>query len=147
MSASCTVHQTIHVEAGAVAITRVFPKKYLKDMDYIRVCNDKFLDLALNGNFHAMDWKVLTVCLTHMEFENRLDMSQLEIGNLLQVKQSAVARSLKKLIGAKCLRVETVRGKQNIYFINPNLAFKTVAPNLAALKEVWGEDGEPEGDD
>jgi hypothetical protein len=147
MSPDYTVQQVIHVHEGATAITRVFPKKWLSGMNYIRIMNDFLVNLAVNGNLASNDWKVLAICLGSMEFENRLDLSQTEMGNLLQVPSQTISRSMKKLIKAKCLRIETQRGKQNIYLINPHLAFKTMGRNLEALKEAWGEDGEPEGDD
>ena len=146
MSPDYTVQQVIHVHEGATAITRVFPKKWLSGMNYIRIMNDFLVNLAVNGNLASNDWKVLAVCLGSMEFENRVDVSQTEIGNLLQVPSQTVSRSMKKLIQAQCLRIECQRGKQNIYFVNPNLAFKTMGKNLQVLKEAWG-DVEPQGDD
>jgi|LakMenE18May11ns_1017448.scaffolds.fasta_scaffold9839375_1 hypothetical protein len=131
------INQTINVESGGLVLTKLLPPKYLSKMDHVRVFSDQLLTLAIDSNLTGQDWRVLAVCLSHMEFENILDISQSELANLLQVKQQHISQSMKKLIALGCLRIEDKRGKQNIYLVNPYLAFKSRSYNHKALCEVW----------
>ena len=134
---SRTVTQTITLAPGAMMLSKLLPPKHLSKLDHIRVFSDQLLTLAIDGGLTGQDWRVLAVCLAEMQFENILDISQTEIVNLLQVKQQNVSQSIKKLIALGCLRIEDKRGKQNIYLVNPYLAFKSRSYNHRALCEVW----------
>ena len=135
--------QTINVESGATMLTKLLPPKHLSKLDHIRVFSEPLLTLAIDGELTGQDWRVLAVCLSEMQFENILDISQSELANLLQVKQQHISQSMKKLIALGCLRIEDKRGKQNIYLVNPYLAFKSRSYNHKALCEVWNSIEEP----
>lgn len=123
-------------------LTKLLPPKYLSKMNHVRVFSDQLLTLAIDGDLTGQDWRVLAVCLAQMEFENILDISQSEMEKLLQVGQANISRSMKKLISLECLRIEDKRGKQNIYMVNPYLAFKSRSYNHKALCEVWNSSEE-----
>ena len=123
-------------------LTKLLPPKYLSKMNHVRVFSDQLLTLAIDGGLTGQDWRVLAVCLSSMEFENILDISQSEMEKLLQVGQANISRSMKKLISLECLRIEDQRGKQNIYMVNPYLAFKSRSYNHKALCEVWNSSEE-----
>jgi Fic family protein len=131
------INQTINVQSGGLVLTKLLPPKYLSKMDHVRLFSDELLTLAINGDLTGQDWRVLALCLANMEFENILDISQSEMEKLLQVKQTNISKSMKKLISLGCLRIEDKRGKQNIYLINPYLAFKSRSYNHKTLCEVW----------
>ena len=133
------VNQNIHLESGAMMLTKLVPPKHLSKLDHCRVFSDQLLTLAVNGNLTGQDWRVLAVCLSEMGFENILDISQTEMQNLLQVNQTHISKSIRKLIALGCLRIEDKRGKQNIYLVNPHLAFKSRSYNHKGLCEVWDD--------
>lgn len=113
-------------------------KRHLKGKgDYIRVFQDVLLEAAKDRELNLTDHRVLLVILTRMEFENYFNLTQSEIGELLGIDRSNVARSLQKLEQKKLIVAIGQTGRKKIYVINPHVAFKTKAKGLTDLEEDW----------
>lgn len=131
------IQQHIHVHDGCKAVTCIVPLKHLTKMPHVRVFLEGLVNVAVDKDLTGEDFRVLLVCLSEMEFENFLNKTQSELAEILGIKQQAIARSLKKLMTKGYIKIVGHRGRQNIYQINPNVAFKSRAKNLDVMLDAW----------
>lgn len=103
----------------------------------MRVFTDALCKVSLDKELTGADLRVLNIILCGMEFGNRYSQPQAAIAQALGTAQGHVATSIKKLIDKKLLQVIDNIGRQNIYMINPELAFKDFSDNLETLEEEW----------
>jgi hypothetical protein len=134
------VQQNITVPEGGQVITRLTIAKHLKDHPHVRIFNDALLDVVLDEDLTGQDFRVLFYILSTMEFENFYKQSQKAIADKLGMKQPHVSKSFSKLISKKLLRVIGQIGRQNVYLINPHLAFKSRSNNYKKMLDDWDED-------
>lgn len=136
------VQQNINVPEGSNMFTGLRIPKYLTDMEYVRIFTDSLMAIATDGDLCGQDIRVLMGCIGNMEFENRLNKSQSELAEFLGMKQQNVSKHLKKLVDKDYLRIIGKIGRQNIYRINPHIAFKSRAKNFEQLSRNWEADRE-----
>jgi DNA-binding MarR family transcriptional regulator len=67
-------------------------------------------------------------------------VDQKELSEGLGIVQPEVSKSIKKLIESGYLKIVDKNGRQNIYQLNPHLAFKSRAKNYRLLCSIWDED-------
>jgi len=103
----------------------------------MRVFTDTLCKVSLDKELTGADFRVLNVILCGMEFGNKYSQPQTAIAQLLGTSQRNVASSIKKLIAKKLIKVVDNIGRQNIYMVNPALAFKDFSDNLGMLEEEW----------
>lgn len=131
------IQQHIHVSEGCKAVTCIVPLKHLSAMPHVRVFLEGLVNVATDQDLTGEDFRVLLVCLSEMEFENFLNRTQSELAEILGIRQQAVARSIKKLMSKGYIKIVGHRGRQNIYQINPYIAFKSRAKNLEVMLDAW----------
>ena len=126
------------------SVVNVFaePGRYLKD-DYARHFSNEMLGLAVDKDLSGNDLRVFLAILANLEFENILNLSQQELSDQLGIHRPAIAKSLKKLISKGYLQIIDTAGRQNIYMLNPSVAFKSKAKNLKELKRAWNKQSFP----
>lgn len=113
-------------------------KRHLKGKgDYIRLFQGIALEIAKDRELNLTDHRVIWTILHQMEFENYFNLTQVEIGKLIDVAPPNVSRSLHKLEQKKLIVVIGQTGRKKIYVINPHVAFKTKAKGLTDLEEDW----------
>jgi DNA-binding MarR family transcriptional regulator len=132
------IQQNITCPEGTQVITRLAIAKHLSGMDHIRIFTEGLLEIAL-GDYTGQDFKVLSVILSGMEYENLYSQSQAVIADKLGMRQQHVSKSLNKLIRGNWLKVIGQTGRQNVYMISPHLALKSRAKNHKGLIESWEE--------
>jgi DNA-binding MarR family transcriptional regulator len=133
------IQQNITVKPGGQVITYLRRKKNLTGRNYMRVFSDTLCEISLDKELTGSDLRVLNIILCGMEFGNRYSQPQAAIAKMLGTGQRNVAASIKKLIEKKLIQVIDQVGRQNIYMVNPELAFKDYSDNLDALLEEWFE--------
>lgn len=138
------VQQNITVPEGGQVITRLTIAKHLKDHPHLRIFNDALLDVVLDEDLIGQDFRVLFYILSTMEYENFYQKSQKAIADELKIQQPHISKSFSKLIAKGWIRVIGQVGRQNIYRINPHLAFKSRAKNYQAMLEDWDELSKPQ---
>ena len=131
------IQQNFNVPEGTNVFTRLHIPKYLTEMEHVRIFTDGLLQIALDPDLSGEDIRVLLGCIGNMEYENFLDKPQGELASILGMKQPNVSRSLKKLVERDYIRIIGKAGRQNIYRINPLIAFKSRAKNLSQLVQDW----------
>ena len=112
------------------------PKKYLKD-SHARVFLEEMVALGHDKELSGNDLRVLLAIIGNLGYENKISISQQQIGDQLNIHQVSVSKSLKKLISKGYLQIIETVGRQNIYQFNPNVAFRSRANNLKELKHAW----------
>ena len=119
-------------------VVNVYPKpvKYLKH-SHARVFLEEMIALGLDKEFSGNDLRVLLAIIGNLGYDNKVNISQHELGEQLNIHQTSVSRSLKKLVSKGYLQVIETIGRQNIYQFNPNVAFRSRAKNLKELKQAW----------
>jgi DNA-binding MarR family transcriptional regulator len=105
--------------------------------DYLRMYQDAFLEIAQDKELNQTDTRVVLAILGKLGYENEFNLSQDELGNLLQVAQPNISKSLVKLENKGYLQVARTVGRQKIYQFNPYLAFRSRAKNFKALCDQW----------
>jgi predicted transcriptional regulator len=133
------VQQNITVPEGGQVVTRLTIAKHLKDHPHVRIFNEALLDVVLDEDLTGQDFRVLFYILSTMEFENFYKQSQKAIADKLGMRQQHVSKSFSKLISKNLLRVIGQIGRQNIYLINPHLAFKSRSNNYKKMLQDWDE--------
>lgn len=134
------VQQNITVPEGGQVITRLTIAKHLKDHPHVRIFNEALLDVVLDEDLTGQDFRVLFYILSTMEFENFYKQSQKAIADKLGMRQQHVSKSFSKLISKNLLRVIGQIGRQNVYLINPHLAFKSRSNNYKKMLADWDEE-------
>ena len=123
-----------------MAKTVVTPIKMLTDNPHVRVFSEGLGRLAMDKDLNGTDIRVLLFILSIMEYENLLNTTQKALSEGLGIVQQEVSKSIKKLIEGGYLKIVDKNGRQNIYQLNPHLAFKSRAKNYRLLCSIWDED-------
>ena len=123
-----------------MAKTVVTPIKMLTDNPHVRVFSEGLSRLAMDKDLNGTDIRVLLFILSIMEYENLLNTTQKALSEGLGIVQQEVSKSIKKLIEGGYLKIVDKNGRQNIYQLNPHLAFKSRAKNYRLLCSIWDED-------
>jgi transcription initiation factor IIE alpha subunit len=74
--------------------------------------------------------RTLVAMLEHMDFENRVDISQKDLALELEIDQSALAKASKALV--ECGFIERMANRRGWYRVSPRLCWKGSAKNLEA---------------
>ena len=135
-----TFNYQINVPDGCMAKTVVTPIKMLTDKPHVRVFSEGLSRLAMDKDLNGTDIRVLLFILSIMEYENLLNTTQKALSEGLGIVQQEVSKSIKKLIEGGYLKIVDKNGRQNIYQLNPHLAFKSRAKNYRLLCSIWDED-------
>ncbi len=122
------------------SVVNVFtkPPKYLKNA-YARYFMGEIIDLAIDKDFSGNDLRVFIAILANIEYENILNISQQALADELGIDRSAVGKSIKKLTSKGYLQIQETIGRQNVYRLNPNIAFRSRAKNFNELKRAWDQ--------
>jgi DNA-binding MarR family transcriptional regulator len=131
------IQQNIVVEDGGQLVTVLKHSKYLTKMPHFRIFNEGLMQVVLDEDLAAQDFKVLFFVLGNMEYENFFQMSQAAIAEGLSIHQPDVSKAMKKLIAKDWIRIVGNVGRQNIYQVSPYLALKSRAKNLAPMLTEW----------
>jgi hypothetical protein len=135
-----TFNYQINVPEGCMAKTVVTPIKMLTENPHVRVFSEGLSRLAMDKDLNGTDIRVLLFILSIMEYENLLNTTQKALSEGLGIVQQEVSKSIKKLIEGGYLKIVDKNGRQNIYQLNPHLAFKSRAKNYRLLCSIWDED-------
>ena len=118
------------------------PKKHLKD-SYARVFLEEMISLGNDKELSGNDLRVLLAIIGNLGYENKINISQQELGEQLDIHQTSISRSLKKLTSKGYLQIIDIIGRQNIYQFNPNVAFRSRAKNYKDLCRAWQQKTAP----
>lgn len=113
-------------------------KKHLKD-NYARCFLNEITNVASNKDLNGTDLRVLLGIIGHLEYENLLNISQKKLGEILKIPRQEITKSINKLISKNYLQIVDKIGRQNIYKLNPRIAFKSRAKNHKNLCNDWEE--------
>ncbi len=122
------------------SVVNVFakPRKHLSD-DYARCFLNEMVALALDRDFTGTDFRVLLAIIGNLEYDNKINISQRQLGKELNIKRPEVTKSIGKLISKGYLQVVDTAGRQNIYQFNPHIAFRSRAKNYKDLCRAWNK--------
>ena len=115
------------------------PRKHLKD-SHARVFLEEMIALGIDKELSGNDLRVLLAIIGNLDYDNKINISQQELGNQLDIHQVSISKSLKKLMSKGYLQIIDTIGRQNIYQFNPNVAFRSRAKNLKDLKRAWDQE-------
>lgn len=107
--------------------------------DYLRMYQDAFREIAQDKELNHTDTRIILAILGELGYENEFNLSQADLGNLLQVAQPNISKSLLKLENKGYLQVVRTVGRQKIYQFNPYLAFRSRAKNFKNLCDQWDQ--------
>jgi predicted transcriptional regulator len=109
--------------------------KHLKGKPaYLRFFTEMAFKMAADKDFTLTDLRVFLGLLNYTDFENVIDISQQALAGDLSIDRPDLSRSIKKLISKGYIQLFATKGKQNVYRLNPYVAFKSKGKNLEALQ-------------
>jgi hypothetical protein len=97
-------------------------------------------DLAKNKTMGGPACRVLLFFLARMNYEGRVQMSQGDIGKIIDMKQSSVARAVKALTEVGVIRAEGKRGQTATYTFNPYYVSRGKASSVVKMQKEWDKD-------
>lgn len=112
---------TGEVKEGVIVL---HPPKYKLRGDFMLLDLQGMKRLLMDKDITAVDWRVLAIIMTGLEYENWFTITQQEMAEQIGTKQQNVARSLKKLIEKSIVIKERRSGKTNSYRLNAFYGWK-----------------------
>jgi len=90
-----------------------FMKLFIKALEHLVLCKD------LTGT----DMRVFFALVSLAKSDNKICISQKELGEYLNIARTEVSRSIAKLGDFNYLTIVDRIGKQNVYMLNPDIVF------------------------
>lgn len=104
---------------------------------YLRLFTGMTFKMAADKDFNLTDHRVFLGLLAYTDFENVIDVTQQTLAEGLSIPKPDLSRSIKKLISKGYIEIFDTKGRQNIYRLNPYVAFKSRGKNLEALQDEF----------
>jgi hypothetical protein len=111
----------------------------VKFKDWVMLYQVPSEDLAKDKRIGGAEYRVLLLLLARMGYEGSVQISQGEIGEVLDMKTSNIGRSIKVLKAAGILRSEGKIGQTATYTINPYYGSRGKASNVVQMKRKWDD--------
>ena len=99
-------------------------------------------ELAKDKRIGGAEYRVLHFLLARMNYDEAVQISQSDIGNILDMKQPCVARALKVLKEAGIIRSEGKPGQTATYTLNPYYGSRGKASNVIQMQKKWDDNAE-----
>ncbi len=124
--------ETIDVDTGEVVAYSLVavPKKLHNAFSggWLAMAQDAMIRMAKEIK-SLDDFRVLHALLGRLDFENLIQVPQVEIANQLDMKRPNVSRSIKRLLGLGILLQGPKIGTSRTYRLNPNYGWKGSSKN------------------
>jgi DNA-binding transcriptional ArsR family regulator len=114
----------------------------VKFKDWVMLYQLPSEDLAKDKRIGGAEYRVLHFLLARMGYEGSVQISQGEIGEVLDMKQSNIGRSIKVLREAGIIRSEGKIGQTATYTINPYYGTRGKAGNVVQMQRKWNDNAE-----
>ena len=118
-----------------------FPRKYIFQEKFFMLFQDPIGDLAMDREMTGESLRLLLFLVSRMDFENYINISQMEISDALGIARSSICRAMKVLI-AKDIVLVTGKGMTKRYRLNPVYGWKGKARNYRDYQERHRQQGE-----
>lgn len=116
---------------GFVAVIR--PKKKSSFQRHFTMNQDMLLTMAKELN--AEQLRVLLALLSELDYENYIQIAQIEVANNLEMQKTHVSRAIKGLVESGVIFEGPKIGRSKSYRLNPNYGWKgTVSNHQKALR-------------
>jgi len=146
LNSSAQIILTAEYPDGVIVHQFTTERKYLRGENYLRIFAEPLAVMAEDKDLKYTDLRVLIKLLSCVNYENSIQISQAALGQELGLAQSAVSRSLKKLVAKRYLDLVGQVGKQNVYQLNPYFGFKCKARHLEELQRAFKPIQKPNSD-
>lgn len=128
------VEANFNVPEDATVIVRTQSPRYLTGKDYLRVFSSGLSTLATDKTLKLTDLRVFIGLLTHVDFNNEIDVTQKILSEELGIAQQEISKSIRKLLDKGYLELLGEKHKQKIYRMNSHVAAKCRAGNIQKLQ-------------
>ena len=109
-----------------VAVQRKVPNGFAAG--WIAMAQGAMVELAMNIK-NVDDWRVLSMLLGFLDFENLIQVEQTSIAEKLGMHKQHVNRSIKRLVDLGCLLEGPKIGRSRTYRLNPAYGWKGTGKN------------------
>jgi hypothetical protein len=96
-------------------------------------------DLAKDKRIGGAEYRVLHFLLARMDYEGSVQISQRDIGEVIDMKQPSIARAIKVLMEVGVIRSEGKPGQTATYTLNPYYGSRGKASNVIQMQKSWDE--------
>jgi predicted transcriptional regulator len=95
--------------------------------------------LAYPKRIGGAEYRVLHFLLARMDYEGSVQISQRDIGEVIDMKQPSIARAIKVLMEVGVIRSEGKPGQTATYTLNPYYGSRGKASNVIQMQKSWDE--------
>ena len=110
--------------------THVLIPRREKVYDWLRVFHKMSEAVAKDKEIGAEAHRVLWYVISHVDYENKLLVTQADVKEALEMQQPHVSRAFRLLVKKEILIEADKIGTSKIYYLNPYFAWKGSVPNL-----------------
>ncbi len=94
-------------------------------------------DLAKDKRIGGAEYRVLHFLLSRMGYEGSVQISQRDIGEVIDMKQPSIARAMKVLMEVGVIRSEGKPGQTATHMLNPYYGSRGKASNVVKMQRAW----------
>ncbi len=131
--------QYANVETGEIQLVGVIKRPRHKE-SFSLLFQEALLALLADTNLRlsALEWKLLLLLISSMEYENTLDAHISELAGRIGHERSAVSKALTKLEGAGLIKRQDMGGtRPRRILVDPALVFRGTSGQRAAALKVF----------
>ena len=88
------------------------------------MCQNAMLQIAMTKELKSDDKTILFALLSVLDYQNHIQISQVEMGEKLGINKHNVSRSIKKLLTLGIILEGVKVGRSKSYLLNPNIGWK-----------------------
>lgn len=118
-------------KTGEVAPIKVFmPSNRPKTYDWLMIFHSGTQMLARDKDFSGESFRVFFEIISHIEYENKITVTQAQIAELLGMKQPCVSRAFRLLVKKGILEESRKYGTTKTYKLSTDFGWKGTVTNL-----------------
>lgn len=95
--------------------------------------------LARNKKIGGAEYRVLSFLSSKINYDDSVQISQEDIGQVIGMKQSCVSRAIKTLKEVGIVRSDSKPGQTAIYTLNPSYYSRAEAHNVVQRQRKWND--------
>ncbi|MFW5887034.1 MAG: hypothetical protein ACOCUL_04685 [Bacteroidota bacterium] len=111
------------IKAGRKKIIAVENDRLPRNLNYFRGWQMGFEKLAINKKLTVIDYRLLMLLFSRLDYENFIQLTQVDMATLLSIHRTQATRSIKKLINYGIIEKAT-KGRNNYYRLNHEIAWR-----------------------
>jgi predicted transcriptional regulator len=129
-----TVNQKTGEKKEGYFVYIAYPKPKIKGNRWMMTFQDSLAVIAKDKDLNGQTMRVLMLVLSALDFENYINIKQVEIAKELDMQKTHVSTAMRRLV-EKGIILKVKEGSTTGYKLNPNYGWKGKASNMQKERE------------